>query len=277
MLEKIGLGTVQFGMAYGISNVSGKTSREEVQRILSNAEKEGINLLDTASGYGTAEEVLGENDTSFFDIVSKYLPPRAGEDVSDQLNNSLNNLNKNTIYGYLAHRPTDLLSKPQQWDELTYLKCTGKVKKIGYSLNEPDELKALLDANMFPDLVQMPFNYFDRRFVPQLKELKESGVEIHTRSTFLQGLFFINSESLDDYFDEVRSEIEDMQNLPGSLAGSLMKFVLEKPYVDKLIMGVENCDQLNYNLKNLKSAVSLPELKKEISENILKPSEWPKR
>lgn len=277
MVEKIGLGTVQFGMSYGISNTAGKTPEKEVRKILGAAKKLGIKLLDSASGYGTAEEVLGENELSFFALVSKFLPPKPRETISDQLDRSLTNLQKSSIYAYLAHRPLDLLKNPKQWEELLSIKETGKIEKIGYSLNDPQELEALIKAQMVPDLVQVPFNYFDRRFEPQLKELKENGVEVHTRSTFLQGLFFMEPDSLDDYFDEVRSEIKNAQNLSGSLAGSLMNFVLEKPFIDKLIMGVENSKQLEENIRNLENAAPLPELKQEISDNILKPSQWPKK
>ena len=276
MIKKIGLGTVQFGMSYGISNTSGKTQVEEVRKILRTAKNFGIKLLDSASGYGNAEEVLGENDLDSFDLVSKYLPPTPEANLFDQLHRSLENFQKSSIYAYLAHRPVNLLENPQQWEELLSFRELGKVKKIGFSLNDPGELDALLKAEMFPDLVQVPFNYFDRRFESHLKELKENTVEIHTRSTFLQGLFFMQPESLDDYFDEVRWEIKNVQSLQGSLAGSLLNFVLEKPFVDKLIMGVENCSQLEYNLENLKNAVPLPELQKKISDKILKPAQWPK-
>ena len=277
MLEKIGLGTVQFGMSYGISNTAGKTSEKEVKKILGVAKNLGVTLLDSASGYGTAEEVLGENDLSSFELVSKFLPPIGGEALTDQLERSLKNLQKSSIYAYLAHRPLDLLENPQQWEELLLIRETRKIKKIGYSLNDPRELEALLDAQMIPDLVQVPFNYFDRRFEPQLKELKQNGVEVHTRSTFLQGLFFMEPESLDTYFDEVRSEIKNAQKVSGSLVGSLMNFVLQKSFVDKLVMGVENSNQLEENIRSLENASPLPELAKEISDNILKPSQWPKK
>ena len=277
MVEKIGLGTVQFGMSYGISNTTGKTPEKEVKRILVAAKDLGITLLDSASGYGNAEEVLGENDLTSFDLVSKFLPPSAGASLSDQLDRTLKSLQKSSVYAYLAHRPLDLLENPHQWEELLAIQETRKIEKVGYSLNDPKELKALLDADMFPDLVQVPFNYFDRRFEDLLVELKQKNVEVHTRSAFLQGLFFIESQSLDDYFDEVRLEIKNLQNISGSLAGSLMNFVLQKSFIDKVIVGVENSNQLEENIQNLENAVPLPELEKDISDEILKPSQWPKK
>ena len=58
---KLGLGTVQFGTDYGISNKLGQTSADEVRKILEFAAGHGIRYLDTAPAYGTSEAVLGEN------------------------------------------------------------------------------------------------------------------------------------------------------------------------------------------------------------------------
>ena len=69
-MNKIVLGTVQFGVNYGINNTSGQVSLEEVCKILRIAEEKGIKTLDTSSGYGASEIVLGkaikETNTSLF-------------------------------------------------------------------------------------------------------------------------------------------------------------------------------------------------------------------
>ena len=54
MLEKLGLGTVQFGQAYGVSNRSGQVPKKEAAAILERAAKAGVRLLDTAANYGEA-------------------------------------------------------------------------------------------------------------------------------------------------------------------------------------------------------------------------------
>ena len=68
---KLGLGTVQFGCSYGISNTKGQVLKDEVKRILDFAHKNGIDILDTASLYGNSEEILGQFDLSKFKIVTK--------------------------------------------------------------------------------------------------------------------------------------------------------------------------------------------------------------
>jgi len=273
--EKLGLGTVQFGLQYGISNEKGQTPAEEVVKILETAKSYKIEVLDTASAYGSSEEILGANDLSSFKIISKFMPPQDGGSISKQFEHSSKKLGLGFLYGYLAHRPMDVLEHSEQWEELLNLKAEAKVKKIGFSLNEPEELEHLLEKGYSPDLVQVPYNYFDRRFEDLMIALKKNNCEIHTRSAFLQGLFFLNPHKLDVYFNEVKPLITQLQEKK-PLNGALLKFVLEKSFIDKVIIGVENESQLMQNIENLEKAPSLPELKNKISENILIPSRWPK-
>ncbi|WP_428236145.1 aldo/keto reductase [Gracilimonas sp.] len=274
---KIGLGTVQFGLDYGISNVSGKTPKKEVRRILEFAQNEDIDTLDTANAYGNAETLLGSIGVENFKVVSKFLPEQdLNTSIEEQLKKTLSRLKINSLYGYLAHRPGDILDNPGQWKSLKRFKEQGNVNKIGFSLNDPNELKQLLERNFVPDLVQVPFNYFDRRFEVAMKQLHSKGCEIHSRSTFLQGLFFKDPETLPSHFEEVKAIIQRMKHSKCNLAGSLLRYVLEKPFIDKVIVGVESKDQLFQNIRSIEIAERLPQKDFEITNSILNPSKWPK-
>jgi aryl-alcohol dehydrogenase-like predicted oxidoreductase len=278
LISKIGLGSVQFGIPYGVSNKDGQTSSEEVTKILIYANKSGITYIDTASAYGNAEEVLGFNDLNNFKIISKFMPQEENNSISFQLKTSLEKLNVDALYGYLAHRPLSLLDNPKQWEELLILKQQNKIKKIGFSLNEPSELDMLLSKGMMPDLIQVPYNYFDNRFKDILIDLKAKGCEIHTRSTFLQGLFFTDVKKLPSFFDEVKKNINELQiNLSDNLSGALLKHVLSLDFIDVVIMGVENEKQLKSNLTNINASHYLPPNDFNFSELVLMPSNWPKK
>ena len=275
--HKIGLGSVQFGIPYGVSNNQGKTTSEEVTKILNYAHTSGITFIDTASAYGNAEEVLGFNDLNNFKIISKFMPQEGNYSTRLQLQTSLDKLKIDSLYGYLAHRPLSLVDNQKQWEELLVLKQEHKVKKIGFSLNEPKELDVLLNNGMMPDLIQVPYNYFDNRFKDILIDLKSKGCEIHTRSAFLQGLFFSDIQKLPSFFDEVKKSITALQiNLSDNLSGALLKYVLSLDFVDVVIMGVENEKQLKSNLININTAHHLPPNDFNYSESILMPSNWPK-
>ena len=70
-MSKIGLGTVQFGLDYGISSSQGKVTKDDAKNIISFAQENKINLFDTAPAYGTSEKVLGESDISNVKIITK--------------------------------------------------------------------------------------------------------------------------------------------------------------------------------------------------------------
>lgn len=275
--SKIGLGSVQFGVPYGISNKDGQTSYEEVSRILNYANECGITIIDTASVYGEAEEILGANNLINFKIISKFMPEESTDSIRIQLEKSLINLKVDLLYGYLAHRPLSLIDNPKQWDELLMLKQENKIIKIGFSLNEPRELDLLLGKGMIPDIIQVPYNYFDNRFKDILINLKSNGCEIHTRSTFLQGLFFSDVLKLPHFFDEVKKDIIELQvNFGDNLSSVLLKYILSLDFIDVVIMGVENVIQLENNLKNINSAQMLIAKEFNFSQSILMPSNWPK-
>jgi len=276
--SKIGLGSVQFGIDYGIANNQGQTSSKEVSKILDFASQSGVSYVDTASAYGTAEEVLGRNRVNRFNIVSKFMPASIGIAVSEQFQASCTKLAVSDLYAYLAHRPLDLIKERSSWSFLQSEKEKGRINKIGFSLNNPEELRQLATAGIEPDLIQVPYNFFDNRFRKQLIELKNRGCEIHTRSTFLQGLFFMPPNSLPPFFDEVKGQMYNLQEEYGSgLAASLLKYVLDQEFVDVVIVGVNNVTQLKENLERLKAAQAMKDITLQIDENILMPSEWPSR
>lgn len=273
--QKIGIGTAQFGSVYGISNTTGQTSSDEVGKILQSAANNRVEIIDTASAYGS-EQVLGQHDLSAFKIVSKYMPPEEGQSISHQLDKSFKDLGISELYGYLSHRPGHLAEHMEQWDELQTFKEKGKVSKTGFSLYWPNELETLLKKNIIPDLIQVPYNYFDRRFEELMTELKDRGCEIHVRSVFLQGLFFMNPKNLDEYFKDVAPIIQNLQNITDNLPGALLNFVLNQAFVDKVVVGVENRKQFLHNIESVRKFEPLPDLEHKISTSIIIPSNWPK-
>jgi aryl-alcohol dehydrogenase-like predicted oxidoreductase len=272
---KLGLGTVQFGLPYGISNSNGQTPENEVCKTLEAAKKIGVRLIDTASAYGNAEQVLGNCGVSHFRIISKFLPVANEQMLSAQLTSSLAALRVSSVYGYMAHRPEELAKNKWQWEWLGEAKGQGLISKRGFSLNHPDELVRLLDQGYLPDIVQVPYNYFDQRFETLMMSLKKTGCEIHTRSVFLQGLFFRSPETLPAFFDAIKPELKKLHSLPDGVKGALLKFVMEKPFIDQVIIGVENAVQLNDNFASLDSTVRLPHLEMDFPAEILMPSNWP--
>lgn len=281
IISKLSLGTVQFGLDYGISNVSGKTEIEEVSKILKYAYEIGISTLDTASAYGECEEVLGKNDMTQFNVISKFSNTASTRDeLFKSLKLTLQNLKIDSIYGYLAHDANSLLKFPVLWDTLQEFKQIGLVQKIGYSLYMPEQLDHLLKLNYMPDLIQIPYNLIDQRFKEHLPILKSYGCEIHARSVFLQGLFFMESEKLSTFFNPIKPLLLQLKrNFADfhTLASFLLNNVLHNPHIDSVVFGVNTEMQLKKNIKSLLAYNNKFKIDWDIKipDEILLPHKWP--
>jgi aryl-alcohol dehydrogenase-like predicted oxidoreductase len=253
---KLALGTVQFGLPYGISNVGGKVMREDVKRILTLSRESGIDTLDTAIAYGNSEASLGAAGIEGFNVITK-LPtiPESVQDVSrwvrDEVHASLHRMGLQMAYGLLMHQPKQLLGLKGRAvvQALERLKVEGLIQKIGVSIYSPTELNPVLDVCQI-DLVQAPFNLIDQRLntTGWLQKLHDAGVEVHTRSIFLQGLLLMPSTMIPEKF-QPWSELwntwhEWLANHPFSAAQACICFVKAFPQIDRMVVGVESVEQL---------------------------------
>ena len=275
-MGKLVLGTVQFGLQYGV-NSAGRPSEDAVKGILAEAAKGGIDKLDTSSAYGNSEEILGECKTpeEGFKIVSKY--PKGETPIGEMFNSSLNRLKVDKLYGYLLHHFEVYKNNPKVWDESVALKESGKVQKIGFSLYTPEELQFILDNKSPFDLIQVPFNIFDKKFLPLMKEVHEKGVEIHVRSTFLQGLFFKDRETIPEKLKPMKKyllQLDEFSKQSGlSISEIALNYNLQNPYIDGVLIGVDNVEQLKMNLASVKDTPIDIEIEVKEQE-LLNPVNW---
>jgi len=277
---KLALGTVQFGLDYGITNHSGQVARDEVKDILDYAKTNNIDTLDTAARYGNSEQILGEVGVNNFRIITKTTPLKNGVDrVIKDFHQSLDNLNIGQVDGLLIHNIDDVKDKRfgDLFHKLNELKEEGLINKIGFSTYMPDQVDFLLDNFNF-DLIQVPFNVFDTRLIDggQLQALKNKQIEIHARSIFLQGVL-INLDNLLDYFLSWEKQFMEYQAMVKNSGLSLLEyalnFVLNTQAIDKILVGVNNKGELTEILKSVKGLEPLAPY--SISDvNLLNPSLW---
>ena len=189
---KLSIGTVQIGLDYGISNQVGKVAFNEVQKILTFAKKHNITYLDTAMAYGLSEEVIGlyrkKNNDKDFKIITKIPDTKHSTiSINDMLEHALIRLSCDHVYALLLHTAENI--NKSTYAQLLSLKEQGKIKKLGVSVYSPEQA-FLIAKNFNIDLIQLPLNIFDQRFIESgcLQFLKDKGIEIHTRSLFIQGL-----------------------------------------------------------------------------------------
>jgi len=255
-VTKIALGTVQFGLSYGIANQVGQVSRNDAKAIISFARSCGIDTIDTAIAYGDSETRLGEIGLDSFKVITKlpFIPENCediGSWVLEQVHESLQRLNVSSIYGLLLHRPEQLIGPHGEVlvQTLEQLKAQGVVEKIGVSIYSPTELDDVMDVCEI-DLVQAPFNLIDRRLKSSgwLQKLYNAGIEVHARSIFLQGVLLMPHSEIPKRFEHWRPLFNVwhswLLNNNTSSAKACIGFVQAHPQISKIVVGVANLQQL---------------------------------
>lgn len=186
------LGTVQFGLPYGIVNQTGQVTESEVRQILDLAATSGISLLDTAQAYGTSETVLGRCWPADAPrrLISKLRPEIVPQSWEVSFQTSLQRLQAPKLDGFLLHRASDLLAPygKELLDWLEGLRERGLVERIGISIYDASELEDLPLHRL--QLVQLPLSIYDQRLICDgtVGRLQDLGIAVHVRSVLLQGL-----------------------------------------------------------------------------------------
>lgn len=194
---ELALGTVQFGLAYGIAGAGHAVPETETRRILDAAWMHGVRTLDTASAYGDIEcrlaRLCGSNP---FRIVSKVpaipaamAPDEAANWALAQAKQSQRRLG-HRLSALLCHRAEDLLGERglavypalQRWADTEGV-------ALGTSCYGPDELLSVHELHSVA-VAQVPGNALDQR-LPLALPLAMPDIDIHLRSAFLQGLLLM--------------------------------------------------------------------------------------
>ena len=287
MNNRLALGTVQFGLPYGIANQARQVSRDETAMILDHAWAMGLDTLDTAIAYGESEQRLGEIGVAQWQVITK-LPamPENHTDVTawvqESVLGSLKRLRIPKLHGLLLHHSQQLLGPRGDalYRALHALKDQGKVEYAGVSIYGPDELDALWPQCQL-DLVQAPLNIMDRRLATSgwLTRLHRAGTEVHIRSVFLQGLLLMEAanrpaifNSWQPLWDRWHHWLDDQQLTP---LRACLGFALSQPEVDRVVVGVDSLNQLQEILSSVETpAVEPPTALMSEDLRLINPSCW---
>lgn len=284
---KLALGTVQFGLDYGIANQRGQVSLDEVRLILDHAKAHGMSTLDTAINYGNSEQQLGEIGVIDWQVISKLpaLPDHCLDVeawVRSEVQASLERLRITSLRGLLLHRPEQLIGKHGEkiQQALLALKQQGLIEKIGVSIYDPVELDSLTQCCQI-ELVQAPFNIFDRRLITSgwLDRLKKMNIELHTRSVFLQGLLLMPNMGRPDKFNRWQPIWQKWEQWLAKTGltplQACLRDALAQTDIARVIVGVDSLAQLKEIL--LAAEGHAPELSEELHSNdidLIDPSRW---
>jgi aryl-alcohol dehydrogenase-like predicted oxidoreductase len=284
-MNRLALGTAQFGQDYGVANRSGQVSFDQIKESLHIAALHGVNTLDTAITYGNSESLIGQIGVEKFRVITKLPEIPRGVDVQEwiksQVMTSLGRLNTSSVYGLLLHRPQQFHGSfgLEILSALKTLKEKGIINKIGVSIYNPEDLDGLPLEHI--EIVQAPYNILDLRLFTSgvAKKLKDLGVELHTRSAFLQGLLLMPATDRPAKFkrwDDLWSKWDAwLRDHDISAKQACLGFVLSQKEIDRVIVGFDSSLQLK-ELLEIASKESLNDwpIFEESDLNLLNPSHW---
>lgn len=296
-ISEFTLGTVQLGIPYGINNKSGMPSKQKAFDILKTAENAGITAFDTAGAYGSSEDILGEYFSSRKrtpSIITKVhpqdVPPEhLFDSLLAEVYTSCTRLKLSKLPFLMLHHERYIKKYGDKiFDALIKIKNEGLVANIGVSFSEKDELTKLCDPSVF-DCVQIPLNLFDSKEIHDgiVQKLSACGVTVFVRSVYLQGVFFMNPDSLPPHLTSAKEpllkirELAESENM--SIAEFALSFIRSENGVSSVVLGCETAEQIRENAGNFtKKRIStkirntLAELTENLSPIVTRPWEWPK-
>lgn len=300
------LGTVQLGLAYGVTNRVGMPPRDAAIRLLRRAALLGISCFDTARAYGDAEDRIG---TAFesgepIETITKLDPltrladdasPEAAEAAADEsVARSLVALKRTSLDTLLLQRGAHVTSHGGAiWRRLRELRKAGVIERIGVSVQSPEEAHAALLA---PDIghLQLPFNVLDWRWAERgVVEVlrRRPDVMVHARSVFLQGLLAQDDPALWPEIPGVDAAriiraISDLARSLGrkSAADLCLAYARAQDFIHGVVVGMESEEQLGENMRLFVErplrddqctivAARLP----RVPTRLLDPAQWPRR
>jgi len=260
------LGTVQFGMDYGVGKRK-KPSMQEAIQMLDYATQNGITNIDTAAAYGTAEDVVGEflarktitRDKLF--LISKFPPNLLDEiepkdykkTINECLLKSLKRLHTDYLDSYIFHSSCYAFDE-EKLETLYKIKKEGRIRHCGISVYYPEEAKICIESP-YVDFIQLPSSLFDQRMLRSgIFELADQNknTQIHSRSAFIQGLLLMNKKEVPDYLKSAIPLINKMEVICKAYSISKLKlamlFVKQFSAISHLVFGVHDIEQLKEDI-----------------------------
>lgn len=259
------LGTVQFGMNYGIKNQK-KPEIKDALACLDFATQNGIYAIDTATAYGTAEQITGEflnkktlpRENLF---ISTKLKPNVLDDVESEnyvrvirenLKRSLRILHLDYVDAYLLHSSryaydTEIL------DALAEMKKEGLARKVGVSVYDVEEALCCM-AHKRIEFLQAPYSIFDHRMKVGgvFANVLPNGCEIDTRSAFIQGLVTMSRDEVPSYLNAAKPILEKLDKISSETGWSridlAMGYVKHEQEISHLVFGIDSLEQLKEDI-----------------------------
>ena len=274
---KLGFGTCQLG---GVTKIGNKHIGMGIQRendsikALNLAYKNGIKFFDTADVYGngSVEKLLGKvffkkkviicskignkkiKNSFTFSFSEKY--------VIETLKKILKRIKKKTLSILLIHSPPKEFKLSENlFQFIKMLKKKKLIKHFGISFSTVSHAHDLLNNQRLSknlDYIEIIYNILDRRADRIFKLSKKLNIKIIARMPYAYGFLVkkkFNFSTNDfrkktdkDFIKWVKKSQKKLQKLNIPLAELSLRFFLNSKYLDYVIPGMRNENQVESNL-----------------------------
>lgn len=301
-VSPIGLGTVELGLDYGIQVPGhfGRPDENAAQSLLDAALDAGINLIDTARGYGESEAVLGRVLRGKWDGI--VLATKASAHDADgrvpnatalrqqlitQLETSLRLLQTDHIDLWQIHNvDREVLAMGETVAAVfANMQQAGKIRWRGGSFYGAALPVAALQHDLF-DVIQVTYSVFDQRITDQLLPLaRQQNIGVMVRSVLLKGALTERADHLPDHLQQLRAHSQHYRQRVAELLPTLtpaqaaLAFALAQEQISTVLVGMRTVDELASNLLALATTLS-PDVLQELAvmrlddEDLLNPGTW---
>jgi uncharacterized protein len=252
-MQKLVLGTANFGDNYGISNKL-RLSTQEVDEILDWASGK-IEELDTAEDYKGSHKAISKHAKNF-KITTKINLNQLGsiKDLTLKVINICEEIGIEKVERVLL-RPheADPSFTLEAIKELEKLRLIGSIASLGLAIYETKEMDYFMGVLDFPITFQVPLNLLNRSFQEQITSnpIRYQEFNFYVRSVFLQGLILMNPEDVPHHLTEaiesIRCLSDKLTKLGLSTLEATFAFVRNQIWATGAVVGVTNLNELKTN------------------------------
>lgn len=276
-VSTIGLGTVEIGLPYGIG-VKNLPSDAEAETILRSAVDMGITYIDTARGYGVAEERIGTFGISAMPGVVvgtkcgqflKQEPNLTGSELETRIRADIDTsrrfLKRDQLQLVQLHIELENYANlPELTDIMQKIKAEGKVEHIGIASRGEQVPLTAYTTDVFATS-QLAYSILDQRMDKKvLPQAQKKNVGIINRSVLLKGALTLAFAKLPQQLLPLKTNAQKAQAIGQELGIDLpalaIRFVVSNPAISTILIGTINPDHLKSAIRAVNEGPLPPEI-----------------
>ncbi|MEO7774739.1 MAG: aldo/keto reductase [Steroidobacteraceae bacterium] len=252
---QLGIGTAALGSAYGLgANI---VPAESAAALLRDAIHAGVRYLDTAAAYGDAERIVGLIAPQVLSGDVRVCTKLGADAVMSgggvaSLREALLRLGLPSIDTLMVHSAdARTLLDPALASLLRDIHAAQLVKRLGASTYGLESAHAAL-AQRWLGAIQVEHSILNPAVVTGLAE-RRRGTELVVRSVLCKGLLSSRRSSVQGLALGIEPDLKKLESFAADLAldlpGLAIRFALDSPGVDIVLVGVSDASELETALR----------------------------